>query len=173
MEPKKKSLTRGRLLEAVSYDPASGEFWWLERTDQTGQWNGRWAGKRAGWTTKNGYRAVEIDGERHYVHRLVFLIMTGEWPDDEVDHINLDKGDNRWSNLRPASHLQNSSNKAVRRDSGTGVKGVQYHKKAGRFMARIRCRGKSHYLGLFDSAEEAGAAYASAAGLLFGDRARA
>lgn len=172
MRAKKRTLTREQLLMALSYDPVSGEFRWLTRADQTGQWNGRFAGKVAGWTTRFGYRAIEINGDRHYAHRLAFLAMTGRWPKDEIDHVNLVKDDNRWDNLREATRSDNGANKAVRKDSSTGFKGVQYHKKAGRFAARITARGTVYNLGLFDTPEEASAIYAAAAKALFGAMAR-
>ena len=133
----------------------------------------RAVGDEAGHIGPNGYRHIRIDYESHLAHRIAWLYINGEWPPDQIDHINTDKLDNRISNLRPATASLNGSNRGPDRDNRTGLKGVYYNQAAKRWMAQIRCQKKSHYLGLHDTPEEAHAAYIKAAKRLFGEFARA
>lgn len=87
--------------------------------------------------------------------------MTGEWPMDEVDHINCCRSANRWSNLRAADKRLNMHNiHAARKDSTIGLKGVK--RKRNSFVARIRADGIDHYLGAFKTPELAHEAYVNA-----------
>ena len=88
--------------------------------------------------------------------------MVNEWPRGCVDHINLNKADNRWVNLRVCSMSQNKGNIRAHKSSKTGVKGV-WLKKPGRWEASIMVKSKRHHLGTFNSVQEAKAAYAKAA----------
>ena len=91
-------LTYERLRELLHYDPETGAFTWIKSTYRKGQ-----PGTPAGCLSKRlGYILIGIDKRLYYAHRLAFLWMTKQWPEKEVDHINLDKADNRWANLRPA-----------------------------------------------------------------------
>jgi hypothetical protein len=95
--------------------------------------------------------------------------MTGEWP-SEIDHINLDKADNRWTNLRLATRRLNNANTRPR--GALGVKGVSWNEERKKYVAQIRVNGKQTGLGRFDTIEEAKAAYDAAAQLEFGEFAR-
>jgi hypothetical protein len=94
----------------------------------------------------------------------------------EAEHINCNSIDNRDENLRPATRRQNETNKAVRRDNRTGIKGVRRarwgNKETGRFEARITHMGVEIHLGMTDTAEEGGKLYADAAAKMFGEFAR-
>jgi hypothetical protein len=95
----------------------------------------------------------------------------------EAEHINCNSLDNRDENLRPATRRQNETNKAVRRDNRTGIKGVRHarwgNKETGRFEARITHMGVEIHLGMTDTAEEGGRLYEEASRKLFGEFARA
>jgi HNH endonuclease len=97
--------------------------------------------------------------------------MTGRWPRHQIDHRDLNKSNNRWSNLRQASSSQNGAN----RKGKSPLKGVidlgPYSTK--RFQAMIQVNGKRHYLGRFSNARQAYAAYRAAARKHFGEYARA
>jgi hypothetical protein len=129
-------------------------------------------GRRAGRVIPAGYRCIQIDGRRHPEHCLVFLWMTGEWPEAEIDHINRDKSDNRWVNLREARRTENIANSVVRVDSKIGLKGVARRESARRFragwVATISINRRRHSLGFFDNMRDAAIAYDRAATLLFG-----
>lgn len=108
---------------AVDYDPESGKFMW--------QWDRLTAvaGERAGHIAGLGYIHISIKGKLYIAHRLAFLFMGEEMP-EAVDHINGVKIDNRWCNLRPATHAQNSQNKGGR-GSASGHKNVYPNGKGG------------------------------------------
>ncbi|MEJ0093322.1 MAG: HNH endonuclease [Methylocella sp.] len=170
------ALTRERLLEVLVYDPETGICTWLPRpvrekfarTDKA--WNAQHAGKIAGCFSESlGYILIRIDGELRYAHRLAWFYMTGEWPDPECDHDDLDGSNNRWKNLRRASSSQNRMN---RRSPGNavGLKGVSFFR--GRFKAQIMVGGINLHVGVFDTAEEAHLAYCDRARSVHGNFAR-
>lgn len=97
--------------------------------------------------------------------------MTGDWPANLVDHIDMNKSNNAWSNLRDATKSQNGKNSRAKRTNKFGLKGVC--KVGNRYQAQIGCDGVKHHLGLFGTPEEAHAAYAAAAKELHGEFARA
>lgn len=123
--------------------------------------------------SKNGgeYLSYYIDGKQRYAHRLAFFLMTGSWPKGHVDHINGVKTDNRWCNLREANMAQNNANEGLRSTNTSGLKGVSWHKKARKWRAYIGATGE--HLGLFDTREDAHAAYLAEADKRYGEFARA
>jgi hypothetical protein len=148
----------------VEYDPETGFFTWLVRAGPVH------VGDVAG-NPCHGYWQICIDRRRYYAHRLAWLYMTGEWPKKQIDHINLDKADNRWRNLRLATPSQNICNQGHRITSRLGLKGVYPNGK--RFAAQITIDGICHHLGTFDTPELAHSAYVDAADVLHGTFARA
>ena len=155
-------LTASRLRDLLIYDPESGEFSWLPRvgTDRvTKIFNGQFAGHPAGSMADGWYTRICIDQRNYRAHRLAWLYMTGEWPECEVDHINLDKSDNRWSNLRIGSHVENCWNCGPKSRKRSGLpKGVT-RSNSGGYRARIKVRGQEKHLGHFETKEAAAAAY--------------
>jgi hypothetical protein len=96
--------------------------------------------------------------------------MTGRWPYGELDHINGEKADNRFANLREATHSQNCHNIRRRpKTNTTGFKGVTYFARCRTFRAKIHVDGRYLSLGYFATAEEAHAAYCAAATEHFGE----
>ncbi len=155
------ALTHARLLELVHYNPETGEFTRLEKGRRPNG-NGK-TGSRSG----KGYVALRVDSKRYLAHRLAWFYVHGEWP-SELDHINLDKTDNRIANLRLATRALNNANTVPRGKSG--FKGVVA--AYGRWRAGLTFNGSFHYLGLYDTPEEAHAAYRVAAEKAFGSFAR-
>ena len=96
--------------------------------------------------------------------------MTGQWPKEEIDHKDTDKNNNKWVNLREATHAENNQNSDVRRDNPLGFKGVK--RQRNRFTARIVAGKNRYYLGSFLTVEEAAKAYDEAALRLHGEFAR-
>jgi hypothetical protein len=164
-------LTQERLKELLDYDPETGVF---TRLIDVG--GGNVAGKVAGTisgTAKKPKRQIWVDGKCYSGHRLAWLWMTGSFPANQVDHKNLDRLDNRWTNLREATNSQNRMNTRGRGESG--AKGVFYRKdprSVRRWRALIIVEGKRHNLGHFETREEAQAAYAAAAPIFHGEFAR-
>ena len=147
------------LRQALHYDPNTGAFKWIVKPSPRMQ-----AGSPVGSPDKDGYLRVQIAGKTHKLHRLAWLYMTGAWPVDQVDHINGDKADNRWNNLRDVPNDINQQNRrTAQRTSKTGVIGVAVPLNArNKFTARIRVKGKSTFLGSFDTLEAAADAYVEA-----------
>jgi hypothetical protein len=157
----KRDLTAEYVRSILDYDPETGEFRWKE--DRKGQ---KTRGMIAGATTKGGYRIISIWKVRYLAHRLAWLIMTGSWPIDQIDHINHDPADNRWVNLRAATYTQNQQNSRSMKH-GVRYKGV--HQDGERWVAYITINKKRRHLGQFGSAEDAALAYNEAAMLAFGE----
>ncbi|MBV5309274.1 HNH endonuclease [Chromatium okenii] len=110
-----------------------------------------------------GYKRVVVDGKNYRVHRLIWMMTHGKFPVDMIDHINGNKLDNRILNLREANQQQNQQNSIkARANNKLGLIGVSRHKKCKRFRADIMISGKTKYLGLFETPEEAHQAYLTA-----------
>lgn len=145
------------------YDPHSGSLKWrcLSRdaceSDMAWRAKSRVFGKEAGSILKNGYRSVAVDGKRYYAHRIAWLLLTGDWPRFDIDHINGCRSDNSRSNLREATREQNQQNR-----SGTNTTGASWHTKAGKWRAVIVSKGKQTHLGYYDTEAEAAEAYREA-----------
>lgn len=158
-------LTIEHLKSLLRYDPESGVFTWIKSMRGPVR-----AGDVAGRPKANGYLSIKIQQVDYYAHRLAFLYMTGEWPAEQVDHIDRDRANNRWSNLRQASPSQNLGNSVGRPSRNqSGLKGVSLHKKTGLYRARISTKTLSYH----KTKEEAHAAYAAAAVARFGEFAKA
>jgi hypothetical protein len=122
------------------------------------------AGDFAGCVDRTvGYKRVMVDGKSYKVHRLIWMMTHGKFPVDMIDHINGNKLDNRISNLREANQQQNQQNSIkARSNNKLGLIGVSRHKQCKRFRADIMISGKTKYLGLFETPEEAHQAYLTA-----------
>lgn len=90
----------------LHYDPLTGEWTWMNPLSRTQR-----RGDRAGTTRRDGRRQIRVDGNTYLASRLAWLYMTGVWPQNEIDHHNRIKGDDRWENLRDATHSQNMYNR--------------------------------------------------------------
>jgi hypothetical protein len=156
-------LTHEELLEELRYDPDTGEFWW--RISK----RGRRCKSPAGTLMSTGYHRIMVNGTEYLAHRLAWFYSHAEWP-TEIDHINGVTSDNRLVNLRPADRTEQRRNSTQRQDSTSPFKGVT--RSGDRWYARIMHDGRHHYLGRFDTPEEARDAYAEAADRLFGEFAR-
>ena len=162
-------LTAEQLRAVLDYIPATGMFWWRDRPGIRPSVRARLNGRPAGTTNSlNGYIYIGINGRLRLAHRLAFLWMTGQWP-HETDHIDGDRTNNAWANLREVTRSQNSMNHPVRSTNKSGAKGVFWHKRARKWQAEIKRDGSLHYLGLFLTFEEAKAARDVAADMLFGE----
>lgn len=160
----KELITQERLKELLSYDPETGVFRWRVARGKNAK-----AGAIAGSKNARGYWVIAISGRGYRAHRLAWLYMTGAWPEADIDHINLLKGDNRFRNLRDATRAQNIRNTTARRNNRCGSKGVYFIKKASKWGAQITTDGVNKWLGTFESEDEAREVYGLAADLLHGE----
>jgi hypothetical protein len=159
-------ITAEKLRARLDYDPATGLFTWRENQR-------RHSGKLAGTIGVRGYIQIMLDKRQYRAHRLAWLHVHGAWPATALDHINGIHDDNRIKNLRLATPSQNGANRVINGRSTSGFKGVSFQKDRSKWRAQIRVNWKPLYLGLFETAEDAHAAYLAAAKLHFGEYARA
>jgi len=117
-------------------------------------------GSVVGVKNKYGYLQAKIKDKNFYVHRLIWMLVNGDLHGMDVDHINGIKHDNRIENLRLVSRNENNQNlQRAKINSKTKLIGASFHKSSGKFTAQITKNKKVFYLGLFDTAEDAHAAY--------------
>lgn len=139
-------MTQDELKSVLHYDAVTGVFTRLN-TDCPVGWN------------QSGYLKYEVLGKKYYLHRLVWLYIHGVFPDEELDHINNNRADNRLCNLRPVTPLQNRYNTPVRRDNQSGFKGVEFVKHLNKYRACIKIEGVRKRSKLYLTAEEASRHY--------------
>lgn len=151
------NLTAERLRELLSYDQTTGLFTWNVRRNNFVK-----AGSVAGTVGTGGYIYIRIDLSPFMAHRLAWFYSHGEWPEHHIDHINGCPSDNRLSNIRPCSRLENMQNLSKYKNNKTGLSGAYLDKKRGCFTSTITHQGKQTFLGCFKSAELAHAAYVEA-----------
>jgi hypothetical protein len=154
----KPNCTPEQVREHLQYYADTGTFVWRTKSSSRAR-----AGSIAGTTNGNGYRQIGIGGRIYPAHRLAWCWTYGKWPIYDIDHINGVKDDNRLANLREATRSENMQNqrRAQSSNKSSGILGV--HKTAKqKWLAHIKLNKKLHYLGSFDTAEAACAAYTAA-----------
>lgn len=82
-----------------------------------------------------------------YAHRVAWVLMTGKWPDGEIDHDNGIRTDNRWVNLKDVTSVQNGRNQGIKSSNTSGYTGVSWHASSRKWRASIRVDGKLISLG--------------------------
>jgi len=149
-------LTQERLKELLDYDPETGIFTWRVTRGKARK------GSPAGWRRTDNwgkvYISVKVDDRVYLTHRLAFLWMEGSVPEADTDHEDGDGTNNRWSNLKRVSHQQNQRNQKRSSINTSGVTGVIWNKGSQKWQAQIKVDGRSNYLGLFISKDDAIAA---------------
>jgi HNH endonuclease len=141
------------LRDAFSYDSQTGRLIWVKCSTSKIK-----PGTPAGKLNKTGYIQIKFRGCVYYAHRLIWMYHTGEDPGKLfVDHINLDRSDNRIENLRLVTVQQNAHNTRVRSHSKSGFKGVYFER--GRYRVRIRVDGRTKNFGSYPTPEEAYSVY--------------
>lgn len=161
---------REYLTSRLDYDPDTGVMRWKERDASTFKgsstrppeivskhWASRYAGQAAGSIRPHGYHMTMIDGVHYMTHRLIWKIMVGDEP-VEIDHIDGDRSNNRFSNLRSVEHVVNMKNKSLYLNNKSGFPGVEFHKRDCVWVAKIGVDGGQVQLGNFETKQEAVAA---------------
>jgi hypothetical protein len=153
--------------EFLDYDPENGILrWkrrdkcWFKREQDYKTWNARFAGQASGCFGGEGYLYTAIFHHLFRTHRVIWLIVYGVWPSEQVDHINGDRIDNRQVNLRLANNAQNAVNRPANKRKLP--RGVSLHHN-GSYRAQIGSGPSHEHLGLFDNPEDASVAYEVAA----------
>ena len=149
------------LKELIDYYPETGELIWRIRTDDL-KWSKRWAGKPAlDGLDKYGYKRGKLLGKYALSHRIAWKWVIGEDP-EHIDHINGDKSDNRFCNLRSVTRSENMQNRKKHTNNKTGVTGVYWHSNHKRWVAAISTGGRRRTIGYFKTIDEAKEARAKA-----------
>ena len=152
----KPNITANELRNVLSYDDNTGIFTWIARPSKAVK-----IGQIAGSLNNTGYVTIGIYGKVYKAHRLAWLYVTGDWPSGLMDHINGDKSDNRFENLRDIGPRGNSEN--VRRPNKrnkSGFMGVIWFQN--KWRASITVNRKTQRIGDYDTPEEAHNAYVEA-----------
>jgi len=157
-------LTQERLKELLHYDPQTGVFTWKVCIGRRSP-----AGTIVKGDATSRYVRIQIEKVSYRAHRLAWLYQTGQWPSGDIDHINGDKKDNRFSNLREATRSQNLSNIGPQKNNKSGFKGVCFNKMVSLWEAQITKNYQHRRLGYFNCPREAAHAYNKAAIELHGE----
>lgn len=151
------------LIDALDYN--DGKLYWSHKASYK-----RDIGKEAGRSANlHGYHKIKYKGMAYPVHRVVYAMFHGDSLDMEIDHIDGDRSNNKIENLRLANRSQNTINTRNNAINTTGVVGVYWHKRDGRWTAFIRKNDRSLHLGNFGHIFEAAAARKSAENRFYGE----
>ena len=165
------------LRQLLRYEPDTGKLFWRPRPDsvfsdsgfggsggEAARWNGKFADTEA-FTADHGsgYLRGGVLGRDMFAHRVIWAIVTGSYPTQHIDHINRDRSDNRWENLREASRAQNNQNTRSAEGATSRYLGVWRDRSRNKWAAAISVDGRKIALGRFYSEELAARAYDAAA----------
>lgn len=141
-------ITTSKARELFRYDEWTGIL----------RWRHPGLGRRkdciAGYLRQDGYLDVGFNGKVYIVHRVIFLMMAGRWP-EEIDHENHIRSDNRWKNLKEVSRQQNCKNVKLPNTNTSGYMGIAWEVSTKQWKVRIKADGKQKYLGRFTDLEDA------------------
>lgn len=147
-------ITVERLKSVIRYEPRNGNLYRYTMRNRKG--------RIAGHKEKGGYVEVMIDGRIHPAHRLAWLYMTGEWPKGQIDHIDGDKWNNKWTNLRDVTGSINAQNRKRANKGRKHKLPLGVYKDGDAFMALLWMNKKRYRLGTFATAKEAHETYLDA-----------
>lgn len=155
--------TAARLNERLYYNQETGVVIWKERNVsefdsqyRCDVWNSKFANKEAGCLLSDTkYRLLGLDLISYGVRRIIWKIMTGNDPINEIDHINEIRDDNRFDNLREAIVSENNHNRGIQKNNTSGYKGIFWRKDCKKWQGKVRFNYTRYYTGKFDAPEEA------------------
>ncbi len=158
------------LLKLLRYEPETGKLFWRERpiemfsdggkgrAKNCSIWNERHAGTEAAPCPSpkgsKGYRLIGLFKSKFLAHRLIWKMMTDDEP-PEIDHINGNKADNRFCNLRASDTKDNKRNLRTPTHNKSGTCGVFWNKQLNRWHAHITVNGKTYHLGVHLNKDDA------------------
>lgn len=152
-------LTQQALRKELQYNPETGKFLWLlHRKGRRGT---------VGTVNKHGYLVITMSGRRIMAHRLAWFYMTGVWPAEELDHIDRDTSNNKFNNLREASHSENSVNSKIREDNSSGHPGICWDRQKMKWKVQISSSGNKRIQKHFYDFDQAVRFYKETAASLF------
>ena len=149
-------LTQTELKRLWDYSPDTGIFTRLVAVGATK------IGDVADFLRPDGYVQIQISKKKYLGHRLAWLYMTGNFPNEQTDHLNGIRHDNRWVNLRDVTNSINQQNQRnPHSNNKSGYLGVSLCSYSGKWRVHIKLNGKTIYLGVFNDIHEAAERYLS------------
>lgn len=142
-------ITQELILKLFHYDPLTGILKRIGRLKSNGDITPcDFVGSAK---STHGYLQYTVKNKTYDCHRLIFLYMEGEFPNCDVDHIDGDRTNNKWENLRKVTREENLRNVGMKNTPRYGVTGVGIHNPSGCWRVWISYHQKSG----FKSFEEA------------------
>jgi len=142
-------ISQKELRRILHYDARRGVWRWRVSRGTAGK------GSVAGCIQSDGYRHICINGKQYKSSRLAWFYIRGYFPENQVDHINRVRDDDRWENLREVSQQCNNRNCGIRKDNASGIRGVSWYKQTGKWLVQVAVNGKRKHLGYHDDFTEA------------------
>lgn len=144
-------ITQAELKDNFNYNYKTGELSWIYASKR----GGFKAGRICNCLDVHGYIQINFNGKIYKGHRLVWLYVNGEFPDNQIDHINHNRADNRIENLRCVNNFENHLNRPLQSNNKYGIAGIYLNKRVNRYYAYITYKGKRINLGGFKTVDEA------------------
>ena len=142
-------ITVDELKEALWLNQEEGRFYWNKKS------KGVSIGSQAGSFDAYGYGQIRINRCIYKEHRLVWLYLTGKFPDDQIDHKNHLRRDNRFENLRSVNDIENNKNRSMQKNNTSGFVGVSFNKLTKKWESYITVGKKRKQIGYFSKLEDA------------------
>lgn len=164
MKIREENFPAEKLQECFDYNPETGQLFW-KFVESNRVYVGKEAAKISG---PYGYKTVTLKGKSYRAHRLIWALVTGEWPKDFIDHIDRDRSNNKFTNLRVCTQKQNNINKTPSKNFSSPYLGVCKPRGRKLWLAQLQQDGRCRFLGYFSSEVDAAKAYDLAAKEVFG-----
>ena len=143
-------ITQEELKKVLHYMPSTGLFHFKRSVGSTKKWS------IAGSLNKiERYVDLQVNGIRYKAHRLAFLYVTGKFPKDQVDHIDHNRSNNKWKNLRECTHQENQKNASLSKNNKSGSTGIYWIEVRNKWRATIMVDCKTKHLGYFKDKKDA------------------
>jgi len=149
-----KFITQKQLKEILEYNPDTGLFTWIRQTSSRVK-IGSTAGCEVTFSYGGKYINIKALGRLYLAHRLAWFYVHGNWPKDQIDHINGHGTDNRIINLRDVTQYQNMRNMRLPSNNTSGHIGVSWITEKKKWTAQLHIKGKHIHLGYFDDINDA------------------
>lgn len=144
------------LRRLLRFDAETGTLYWLERpreycpTDaEHKRWNTAFAGKQALNHRSGDYRRGAILGQNYMAHRVIWALAYGEWPREDIDHIDGNPSNNRLDNLRAVTTTENQRNKSIPVTNTSGCLGVRWVEEKQKYRVEVGEDGKRKHIGFY------------------------
>lgn len=142
-------LDKKQLKNLLKYDKYTGKFTYKISSGSVKK------GNFAGYINPKGYEVICINKKLYLSHRLAFLYVTGKFPNKLVDHIDHNKLNNKWKNIRGCNLEDNQLNRSLNKNNKSGFNGIEWNKRDSKWSVRINIKGKRKYLGSYKNIKEA------------------